>query len=193
MGNRIIRYIIPQKVRVRKFEVDVEKLKQTLKYHKNKSGYSNKQISEVLGQPKTLVDHWFRYDNSFSIPNEELWMKLKEILKIETDEFDRSIMSFEVRDGIYDKSNRVYDTNGISPTTLARTDNAKIINNRNFKIRKLTPLECWRLMGFDDEDFYNAKELGLSDSSLYKLAGNSIVVNCLYYIFKKVFKEYIVK
>lgn len=63
----------------------------------------------------------------------------------------------------------------------------------NLKIRKLTPLECWRLMGFDDEDFYNTKELGLSDSSLYKLAGNSIVVNCLYYIFKEVFKKYIIK
>ncbi|MDK0621499.1 DNA (cytosine-5-)-methyltransferase [Clostridium perfringens] len=62
----------------------------------------------------------------------------------------------------------------------------------DFKIRKLTPLECWRLMGFDDEDFYHTKELGLSDSSLYKLAGNSIVVNCLYYIFKEVFKEYII-
>ncbi|XZI06079.1 DNA (cytosine-5-)-methyltransferase (plasmid) [Clostridium perfringens] len=62
----------------------------------------------------------------------------------------------------------------------------------DFKIRKLTPLECWRLMGFNDEDFYHTKELGLSDSSLYKLAGNSIVVNCLYYIFKEVFKEYII-
>ena len=66
-------------------------------------------------------------------------------------------------------------------------------DNHDFRIRKLTPLECWRLMGFDDEDFYNTKELGLSDSSLYKLAGNSIVVNCLYYIFKEVFKKYIIK
>ncbi|XZN14493.1 DNA (cytosine-5-)-methyltransferase (plasmid) [Clostridium perfringens] len=65
-------------------------------------------------------------------------------------------------------------------------------NIKDLKIRKLTPLECWRLMGFDDEDFYRTKELGLSDSSLYKLAGNSIVVNCLYYIFKEVFKEYII-
>lgn len=64
--------------------------------------------------------------------------------------------------------------------------------DHNLRIRKLTPLECWRLMGFDDKDFYHTKELGLSDSSLYKLAGNSIVVNCLYYIFKEVFKEYII-
>lgn len=62
---------------------------------------------------------------------------------------------------------------------------------RNFRIRRLTPLECWRLMGFPDENFYKAKELGLSDSALYKQAGNSIVVNCLYYIFKNLFKEYI--
>ena len=60
---------------------------------------------------------------------------------------------------------------------------------RNFRIRRLTPLECWRLMGFPDENFYKAKELGLSDSALYKQAGNSIVVNCLYYIFKNLFTK----
>lgn len=62
----------------------------------------------------------------------------------------------------------------------------------DFKIRKLTPLECWRLMGFKDENFYKSQELGISDSALYKQAGNSIVVNCLYYIFKNLFKEYII-
>lgn len=62
-----------------------------------------------------------------------------------------------------------------------------------FAIRKLTPLECMRLMAFEDKIYYNAKELGVSDSSLYKQAGNSIVVNCLYYIFKQLFKKYIVK
>ena len=60
---------------------------------------------------------------------------------------------------------------------------------RKFRIRRLTPLECWRLMGFPDENFYKAKELGLSDSALYKQAGNSIVVNCLYYIFKNLFTK----
>lgn len=64
--------------------------------------------------------------------------------------------------------------------------------NMEYRIRKLTPLECWRLMGFDDEDFYNAQKLGISDSQLYKQAGNSIVVNVLYYIFKNLFKQYII-
>lgn len=57
----------------------------------------------------------------------------------------------------------------------------------NLRIRKLTPLECWRLMGFDDEDFYKAQKSGVSNSQLYKQAGNSIVVNVLEKIFKKLF------
>lgn len=51
-------------------------------------------------------------------------------------------------------------------------------------IRKLTPLECWRLMGFSDEAFYKAKAAGISDSQLYKQAGNSIVVDALVHICK---------
>lgn len=51
--------------------------------------------------------------------------------------------------------------------------------NDKMRIRRLTPKECWRLMGFDDEDFDKAKASGVSDSQLYKQAGNSIVVNVL--------------
>ena len=58
-----------------------------------------------------------------------------------------------------------------------------MVNNK-VRIRKLTPKECWRLMGFDDEDFENAKQVN-SDSQLYKQAGNSIVVNVLMAIFKE--------
>lgn len=53
------------------------------------------------------------------------------------------------------------------------------------RIRKLSPLECWRLMGFDDEDFYKAQAAGINNSQLYKQAGNSIVVNVLEAIFKQ--------
>lgn len=52
-----------------------------------------------------------------------------------------------------------------------------------FRIRKLTPRECWRLMGFDDADFDKAQAAGISNTQLYKQAGNSIVVNCLEAIF----------
>lgn len=54
----------------------------------------------------------------------------------------------------------------------------------NVRIRKLTPRECWRLMGFTDEDFDKAQKVN-SDTQLYKQAGNSIVVNVLEAIFKE--------
>ena len=73
-------------------------------------------------------------------------------------------------------------------------DKCKVITKEenNLRIRKLTSKECWRLMGFTDECFEKAKALGVVDTALYKQAGNSIVINCLYYIFKELFKEYIV-
>lgn len=54
----------------------------------------------------------------------------------------------------------------------------------NLRIRKLTPLECWRLQGFTDEQFYKAKDSGVSNSQLYKQAGNSVTVNVVDAIMK---------
>ena len=70
---------------------------------------------------------------------------------------------------------------GVSKTLMA-TDSMGTM--QNYRIRKLTPLECWRLMGFDDEDFKKAQASGVSNSQLYKQAGNSIVVNVLEGILK---------
>lgn len=53
------------------------------------------------------------------------------------------------------------------------------MNEKKYRIRRLTPRECWRLMDFTDEQFDKAKSAGLSDSQLYKQAGNSIVVGVL--------------
>ena len=55
-----------------------------------------------------------------------------------------------------------------------------------FFIRKLTPIECWRLMGFDDESYYKAEKVN-SKTQLYKQAGNSIVVDVLVAIFHQFF------
>ena len=55
-----------------------------------------------------------------------------------------------------------------------------------YRIRKLTPKECWRLMGFKDEQFEKAEKV-CSNSQLYKQAGNSIVVNVMEEIFKNLF------
>ncbi len=55
------------------------------------------------------------------------------------------------------------------------------------RIRKLTPKECWRLMGFDDTDFEKAEATN-SNTQLYKQAGNSIVVPVLENIFTALYK-----
>jgi len=77
---------------------------------------------------------------------------------------------------------------GCRQATLVQTNNEAERIVSEYKIRRLTPLECWRLMGFDDEDFYKAKEIGTSDTQLYKQAGNSIVVNVLQEILKNLLK-----
>jgi DNA (cytosine-5)-methyltransferase 1 len=65
------------------------------------------------------------------------------------------------------------------------TGNAQAVE-LNKKIRRLTPLETWRLQGFKDEDFYKVKDV--SDTQLYKQAGNSITVDVLMHLFKKIYE-----
>ena len=296
---------IPQTVRVRKYEVDSEKLCELLRNHKSSSGLNNQDIANCLNIPLTKVEHWFRQDKYFAIPDEYIWFELKAILGIETNEFDESIMTFEEREGVFEKSNRCYLADGLAPTLTSASADEKVIeptinvvgnyspsnheasrivdsnglaptvkenhgtvtalvepivceqrkdeglrffkgdycgalrtidacgdkrviepkiireepleregwhdhakevispqgvcrtlcaqaNNLvtkikepcNLRIRKLTPKECWRLMGFDDLDFGKAAKVN-SNSQLYKQAGNSIVVDVLCYIFKK--------
>lgn len=58
-----------------------------------------------------------------------------------------------------------------------------------YRIRKLTPRECFRLMGVEDEKIDIIQAAGISNSQQYKLAGNSIVEDVLYHLFRKMFCE----
>ena len=80
------------------------------------------------------------------------------------------------------------DTN-ISNTVTASHMPKTYGDSTDFRIRKLTPKECWRLMGFDDEDFYKAEAVN-SNAQLYKQAGNSIVVDVIEKIYEKLFERY---
>ena len=73
-------------------------------------------------------------------------------------------------------------TKGLARTLLTRGNGA--IQYPNLRIRKLTPLECWRLMGIDDEYFYKAQQVN-SNAQLYKQAGNAIVVDVFGHIVKQ--------
>ena len=75
--------------------------------------------------------------------------------------------------GNYSPSNheasRIVDSNGLAPT-VKENHGTVTATNINFRIRKLTPLECWRLMGFNDEDFEKASNVPTSNTQLYKQA-----------------------
>lgn len=100
--------------------------------------------------------------------------------------------------GLFDKEDKknqaggVYNKDKLSPTLSTMQGGWQqplIIDDESMiTIRKLTPKECWRLMGFDDSDFEKAEQVN-SNTQLYKQAGNSIVVNCLEGIFYELFKN----
>ena len=87
----------------------------------------------------------------------------------------------------------VFSDNGLAPTlTTNKGEGNKILQstqyfNGEIMIRKLTPKECFRLMGFDDSA-YDAASQVVSNSQLYKQTGNSIVVDVLYYILVELYK-----
>lgn len=89
-------------------------------------------------------------------------------------------------EGWHDIDSRVYNCEGVSPT-IETHNRGNYLENHTYRIRKLTPKECWRLMGVDDEVFEKVCESGISNSQLYKQAGNSIVRNCLDEIFLQLF------
>ena len=106
--------------------------------------------------------------------------------------------------------NAVYSTEGVSQTLCAGTHGYATGNileesttlgdiiceaekeeksiEKLYSIRKLTPNECWLLMGLEKEDCIKAANLGISNSSLYKIAGNGIVTNCIKLIAEHLYK-----
>ena len=86
---------------------------------------------------------------------------------------------------------RVYSVKGVSPTidTMMGGGREPKILTDDYRIRKLTSRECFRLMGVSDTDIDKIQAAGISKTQQYKMAGNSIVVDVLYYIFKKMFVD----
>lgn len=109
--------------------------------------------------------------------------------------FRQALDTFDDSDAEYgdtiDAFNKRVNKSGCSPTLTTRPEGFKtaiLPVTNNLRVRKLTPKECFRLMGFSDENFNAAHNVGISNSQLYKQAGNSIVVDVLYYIFVELYK-----
>lgn len=109
---------------------------------------------------------------------------------------DKHYDNFKNKNGYIPKMFNPYNESEIkevAPTQSTQcgssTSSATVLKYDGLRIRKLTPKECWRLMGFDDEDFEKASKVN-SNTQLYKQAGNSIVVNVLEAIFDNLLQEY---
>ena len=91
----------------------------------------------------------------------------------------------------YNQTARLWSMNGYCPTLTANSteDTSKMIIYKDncFFVKRISPLESWRFMGFSDDDFYKAKNIGTSNRQLFKQAGNSIATNVIYYILKNLF------
>lgn len=106
-----------------------------------------------------------------------------------TETYDYPRVKYQLTGGKWDKtheqSGRVYDENGIAPTIHTMGGgNQEPKTFDNYRIRKLTPLETFRLQGFSDEFVQKAVDVGVSNSQLYKQAGNSISVPVIQAILK---------
>lgn len=90
----------------------------------------------------------------------------------------------EIEKGYIRKQNKT--NNQIMSTLKTNPQQIGVCVDEPYRIRKLTPRECYRLMGFSDDDYEKASK-EISNTQLYKTAGNSIVVDVLMAIFKELF------
>ena len=152
---------VEMEVAVRKYEVDCKLLCECLRDHKHGSNFSNKDIAEALDVPITQVEHWFRQDKYFAIPEPEVWPKLKNLLGIETDEFDQSIMTFEFKGGNYDMRNRIY-TGDVAPTLTCGCGNDLHLLPHN-------PVFCLQGNAIDRADTAGCNGKGVKEDVCYTL------------------------
>ena len=131
------------KVKVRKNYIDKKELALFLRSYKTKT---INEISVFCNAPKTMVEHWFRTDNSFSIPDAEYWFKLKECLKIEDCKYDKAVTEFELKNNSFDMAKRIYHIDGKHPTltTLTGGGQRKTITDGN-EMFYLNPEHCEKL------------------------------------------------
>ena len=174
--NKILMSKSDFKVKVRKNYIDKKELALFLRSYKTKT---INEISVFCNAPKTTVEHWFRTDNSFSIPDAEYWVKLKECLKIEDCKYDKAVTEFELKNNSFDMAKRIYHIDGKHPTltTLTGGGQRKTITNGN-EMFYLNPEHCEKLqtvpLGYTKT---------ASERQRFRMLGNGWTVDVIAHIF----------
>ena len=141
----------------------------------------NQAVSDMAGTIRTTIDHsnmFFYTEEMKDTTTHTQEPKCEVVAKLSGGKWDKSL----------DIMKRVYGENGLAPTQhTVGGGNMETKVQTNYRIRKLTPRECFRLMGVDEPQIDTLLSAGISNSQLYKLAGNSIVVDVLCGIFRKMF------
>lgn len=151
---------------------------------------STNDVGVVVKEPSYLGTYQYSKSDTF-MKNKERYIPNKECADtLQTTQKEEVVESTPVliggfgnkcnNDTQYHTQNRIYE----DKMAVALNTGFNPYYYSSLRIRKLTPLECFRLMGFDDEDYYKMKQY-LSDNQLYHCMGDSIVVKVLYYIFKE--------
>lgn len=175
--NKICMTKVDFDVKVRKHYVDTKKLCEYLRKHKGKR--TNKQIAEYCNVPVTKVEHWFRRDSSFEIPDEDSWFKLKKIFGIISEEWDKEITEFEIKKNNFDMAKRIYHVRGKHPTltTLTGGHQRKTITDGK-DMFYLNPNHAEELQTLPKN--YTK---GLTDNQRFKVIGNGWTVDIITSIF----------
>ena len=101
---------------------------------------------------------------------------------------DLSYPNSKLRRGRVQGGGQICPTITAGNTALYKIERTKSMNINDWSICKLTPTECIRLMGFTDEDVAKCRAVGMSDTQLYRQAGNSIVTNCIELLAEHIYK-----
>ncbi len=177
LKNGIDRIKIIEKVIVRKYNVDIEGLKTLLKDSKNKT---IREIATELNEKKTTVEHWFRSDKCFSIPDPSIWFQLKDFLNITETKFDKPICEFIEKDNVFDMSNRVYKINGKAPTLTASNKKVKVIDDiGNITILNKTHFEKLQTIPIGYTDC-------LTENQAMNIIGDGWTVDVIKHFFKNI-------
>ncbi|WP_188207685.1 DNA cytosine methyltransferase [Alkalibacillus aidingensis] len=165
----------------------------TFNFNFNPNVHKDSKISNIQSILESNVPESFFLDDMIV----EKLNKIGQVTDI-SEESDKIVKLFDIPKSLHndnERQRRVYSPHGIAPTVLARTDAAKILVNdsNNYRIRKITPFESFRLQGFSTSTYQKLLEANLSNTQLYKQAGNAVTVNVVESIANSIYERFLEK